>query len=61
MEILKFDELNKVQSSSLVAQAGVTSNVKTNQNLKRKLIAYVSCSSIKGNDTGCCKGKPTTK
>ncbi|RPH32210.1 MAG: hypothetical protein EHM93_10345 [Bacteroidales bacterium] len=62
MEILKFDELNKVQSSALVAQAGVVSNVTTSQKLKRKLIADVLCSSIKGTDTGCCKkSKPTAK
>jgi hypothetical protein len=60
MEILKFDELTKASiNPESSATAGVSSNLKTNQSLKRKLIAYVSCSSIKGNDSGCCKAKTT--
>jgi hypothetical protein len=58
MEILKFDELKKVQAIKNAPDqkiVGVSSNVKSNQNLKRKLIADVLCSSIKGTDKGCCK------
>jgi hypothetical protein len=55
MEILKFDGLKKIKKITSAPETGVTSNVKTNQNLKRKLIAGVLCSSIKGTDKGCCK------
>jgi hypothetical protein len=56
MEILKFDELKKVQIKNAAEYTtGVGSNIKTNQNLKRKLIAAVLCSSIKDKDKGCCK------
>ena len=54
MEILKFDLGKRTSTSKLVKETGVTSNVKTNQNLKRKLIAAVTCSVAKSISGGCC-------
>lgn len=54
MEILKFDAGKRTNLSKVVKPTGVSSNVKTNQNLKRKLIAAVSCTAVKSISGGCC-------
>ncbi|NOQ24624.1 MAG: hypothetical protein GQ564_04605 [Bacteroidales bacterium] len=54
MEILKFNTGKRASIVEDETLPGVTSNVKTNQSLKRKLIAGVTCASIKGTSSGCC-------
>ncbi|NOQ24623.1 MAG: hypothetical protein GQ564_04600 [Bacteroidales bacterium] len=54
MEILKFDAGKRTSLLDTEPTTGVTSNVKTNQSLKRKLIAGVTCASITGISGGCC-------
>lgn len=54
MEILKFDAGKRTNIPKVVKPTGVTSNVKTNQNLKRKLIAAVTCDAVKSISGGCC-------
>ncbi|NOQ24622.1 MAG: hypothetical protein GQ564_04595 [Bacteroidales bacterium] len=58
MEILKFDAGKRTSVVDTEPTAGVTSNVNTNQGLKRKVIAGVFCTSIKSISGGCCSNDP---